>query len=283
VFGTERFISVPGGRRLRALVSGDGPDLVVLEAGLGVSALYWRAVHELLAPDVRVISYDRAGYGASDRGDTPRTLANLATDLDQIIESVSSERVVLVGHSWGGPIVRTAAALRGTRGHPVSGLVLVDPSDENSTLYFGAAVRAQFAASAALLVPLARIGALGRLTSGMTVGLSEPYRSEVGAASSTTSAARASAAEQRVMLAELRAVRDVPPALGDLPIRVLSGQESFGRADARMRASLSDAHRESVARHSGARFVPAESSGHMIPVTEPELIASEALALFGRA
>ena len=47
------------------MTAGGGDDLVVLEAGLGASGLYWGPVHRELAQHVRVVAYERAGYGAS--------------------------------------------------------------------------------------------------------------------------------------------------------------------------------------------------------------------------
>jgi hypothetical protein len=67
--------------------------------------------------------------------------------------------------------------------------------------------------------------------------------------------------------------------LSDLPIAVLSGQRS-GRLEAKARASIVRAHRETAAQYASARFVPAERSGHMIPVSEPDLVASEAVSFF---
>ncbi len=42
-------------------------------------------------------------------------------------------RVVLCGHSWGGPIIRVAASSMDPE--LLAGLVLVDPSDEGARLY----------------------------------------------------------------------------------------------------------------------------------------------------
>ena len=275
LLGEERTIPTADGRTLRAMVSGDGPDLVVLEAGLGVSGLYWGPVVDALATSVRVVAYERAGYGASGPSTEPRTLAHLADDLRTVIEAFPHERLVLVGHSWGGPIVRTLAALRGIS---LAGIVLVDPSDENADLYFAPMVKRHFAAQAATLVPLASLRLLGPLSRATTSGLPEPRRSAVIAASSSVGAARAAAAEQRLFIDELRALKDTPFALGDLPIRVISGQlaDPFG---AKIRAALERAHRQTAEQNSGAVYVPAHASAHMIPLTEPGIIASEALAL----
>ncbi|MET7402474.1 alpha/beta fold hydrolase, partial [Dactylosporangium sp. NPDC005572] len=66
---------------------------------------------------------------ASDDGPRPRTPARLADDLGALLGSLTGP-FVLVGHSWGGPIVRLLASRNAA---PVKGLVLVDPSDENET------------------------------------------------------------------------------------------------------------------------------------------------------
>ena len=175
------------------MVRGDAADLVVLEAGLGFSGLYWGSVHESLAATTRVVAYDRAGFGGSDPDSRPRTLARLAADLDSVIDAFPHRRLILVGHSWGGPIVRTIAALRLQRGLPPSGLVLVDQSDENSEIYFSRLARFQFAVQPAMMVPLARLRLLALLSRGLIAGLPEPRLRGVITASCSPAAARATA------------------------------------------------------------------------------------------
>jgi pimeloyl-ACP methyl ester carboxylesterase len=261
------------------MVGGNGADLVVLEAGLGISGLYWGPVHELLAAHTRVVAYERAGYGKSDPDDHPRTLARLAADLDVVIDAFPHRRLVLVGHSWGGPIVRVVGARRLKRGQPVTGLVLVDPSDENSGLYFSSAARRQFSAQASLMVPLARLRVLGPLFRRTMAGLQDPLLSAVVSASCSRPAARATSAEICHVVDGLEGLRDAPAVLGGLPIRVISGQRS-GVLDRKVRASIIQAHKETVAQNAGASFVPADRSAHMVPISEPGLVASEALTIF---
>ncbi len=82
------------------------------------------AVFKALAPDHRVIAYDRAGYGASDPA--PADLDLQLSDLQAILEEAGPS--VLVGHSWGGLLAQLIAWE-----HPelVKGLVLIDPSHES--------------------------------------------------------------------------------------------------------------------------------------------------------
>src|SRR5690625_2269342 len=107
---SERWVPTADGRHLHVVVAGTGTDLVVLEAGLGAGALSWGPVLELLAPHCRVVAYDRAGYGRSDPDLRPRDLSRLADDLITVVGAVDHARLVLAGHSWGGPVVRLAAA-----------------------------------------------------------------------------------------------------------------------------------------------------------------------------
>lgn len=276
-------IRTPDGRRLRSMVRGMGEDLVVLEVGLGISGLYWGAVHEMLTGSVRddsvcVVAYERAGFGGSDPDDRPRTLARLASDLDTVIDAFPHRRLVLVGHSWGGPIVRTVAVARAGRGVPVTGLVLVDPSDENSDLYFSRSTRVGFAVQAALMVPLARLRLLSLIARGQTSGLPEPVRRAVIEASFSSKAAGATVAEQRHVIDGLRALRASPRSLGATPARIISGQQAT-RIDARARASILRAHQDTMDQNEGARLVPATRSGHLIPMTEPDLIVAQVLEI----
>jgi pimeloyl-ACP methyl ester carboxylesterase len=108
--------------------SGDGAPSVVLEAGLGGTSLEWSRVQPEVARLTRVCSRDRAGYGWSDAVPGPRTAMVGAEELRALL---AGARVpgpyVLVGHSFGGLVVRLFAALNP---HDVAAMVLIDTSHE---------------------------------------------------------------------------------------------------------------------------------------------------------
>lgn len=284
LLGTDCFVDAVDGRRLRVMQAGEGEDLVVLEAGLGVSGLYWGPVHAALSRHVRVAAYERAGYGASSpSGARSRDLTHLADDLRAVVDAIPHTRLILVGHSWGGPIVRTLAARLLAEGRSPAGLVLVDQSDEHAAdLYTSRAARWSGAVQNGLLVPLARLGLLAPLMRTQLAGLPEPLRAAAIAASSSVDAARAARAENERLRDDLRGMQNQPPALGHLQVSVISGQRHT-RIDRALRSRIVRAHHDTVAEHPGAHLVPAMSSGHMVPVSEPELIVIEALSLLDGA
>ncbi|NYF11954.1 pimeloyl-ACP methyl ester carboxylesterase [Pseudoclavibacter sp. JAI123] len=275
------FVSTPDGRRLRTFASGprDSGAVVVLEAGLGASGLYWGLVHRMLAERVRVVAYERAGYGESTPDPEPRTLERLADDLDVVVDAQEPARLVLVGHSWGGPIVRRLAARRMAAGAPMDGLVLVDQSDEHAALYFRPSTRRLFGFSAAVLEPAARLGLLRVQLRSLVEGMDPIAAAQTLDASTNPGAARAAAAEQRLVGSELAGLRSRPPRLGDLPIRVISGMKAT--PGDRTRGPLIEAHLETVAAHPGAVHVRAEESGHVVTASEPGLVARQALEVLG--
>ncbi len=104
--------------------------LVVFESGLGDDASVWNQKNVPLAivPGADVLLYDRAGYGKSPKGPTPRNINRLSNELDSVIAAVANSRkVILVGHSLGGMIIRDYAIK-----HPATtaALLFVDPSHE---------------------------------------------------------------------------------------------------------------------------------------------------------
>lgn len=207
----------------------------------------------------------------------PRDLAALSADLDAVLAAVPHRRSVLVGHSWGGPIVRTLAARTAAEGR-IEGLVLVDPSDERAHLYFGRVGRWSSRLQDAGYVPLARLGLLRPVARRMLTGLPESLLAQAVQESTTVEAARAAVAENRHTIPELVRLRKHPPDLGGMPVRVISGTGTSG-LERFSRASLVAAHRATVASLPNARHVEAGTSGHMIPVTEPELVATQVLDL----
>lgn len=268
-------VRAPEGRSLRTYTSGTGDDLVVFESGLGLSGTCWGPVQALLEDDdagARTLAYDRSGYGGSSPDASPRTLGRLVDDLVTMIDATPHRRLVLVGHSWGGPIVRVAAATLLARGEQVHGLVLVDPSDEQADVEVGGLARAGFAAQRAAMVPLARARVLASMIRAAVRGMPEPHRSRTVAASSNLWAARAAAAELRQFPHDLADLRTHPPDIRTTPVRIISGTR-YTRADRRIRDAMNAAHRASAEALPDATFIPAPRSGHVIPASEPGIVA----------
>jgi pimeloyl-ACP methyl ester carboxylesterase len=120
-----RLIDV-GGFSLHLHCAGAGSPSVVLDAALGGSSVSWSWVQPEIAKLTRVCSYDRAGFGWSQPGPFPRTAGRMAAELRTLLDRGGvPPPFVLVGHSFGGLIMRIfAARYRGD----VRGLVLVDPA-----------------------------------------------------------------------------------------------------------------------------------------------------------
>ncbi|MEV6986008.1 alpha/beta hydrolase [Sphaerisporangium sp. NPDC051017] len=122
----EHSVSLANGRTIRYVTGGNTGPLVLLESGLGNTAGTWVTVQRHLSSTCRTISYDRAGLGGSDPADGPRSLDQMATDIVALLDALGvDEPVVLVGHSWGGPLVRLFAERWPLRARA---LMLVDPT-----------------------------------------------------------------------------------------------------------------------------------------------------------
>src|SRR3546814_1055343 len=119
-------VTTRDGRVLHLEAHGERPPHVVFESGMGASRSMWGAVSPGVAERATAVVYDRSGLGRSPRDAAARDLARLSGDLVDVLEHLGGTPAVLVGHSWGGPIVRSVAA---TRPDLVAGLVLVAPTD----------------------------------------------------------------------------------------------------------------------------------------------------------
>lgn len=104
--------------------------LVVFESGLGNDHSVWneKKVAEQTAKFTDVLLYDRAGYGKSESNSEPRTIAKLTSELETVIATFANGRkVILIGHSWGGMIIRDYAIKNPNK---TAGLFFVDSSHE---------------------------------------------------------------------------------------------------------------------------------------------------------
>src|SRR5215831_13633051 len=124
-----------GGHRLQVNCTGAGAPVVVVENGLGDFSSDWILVQSRVEKFTRICTYDRAGYAWSDPGPMPRTFAQLNLELKDALEKLGERGpFVLVGHSFGGPVVRNFAAFYPQN---VAGMVLVDAAFEGQRVGIG--------------------------------------------------------------------------------------------------------------------------------------------------
>jgi pimeloyl-ACP methyl ester carboxylesterase len=112
----EHTVAGPGGRALRVREDGDpdGVPVLVHHGTPGSRLLSRRWVADARARGIRLIGYDRPGYGGSDRHEG-RSVADAAADVRAIADALGIDRLLTHGSSGGGPHALACAALLGDR------------------------------------------------------------------------------------------------------------------------------------------------------------------------
>jgi 3-oxoadipate enol-lactonase len=83
----------------------DGPPLVFINS-LGTDFRIWNEVAEILAPDFRIVTYDKRGHGLSESGPDANDMADYARDLMGLPDGLGVGRATIVGLSIGGLIAQ---------------------------------------------------------------------------------------------------------------------------------------------------------------------------------
>lgn len=126
--GLGRMVDVGGGRRIYISEMGQGMTsgpTVIFESGIAATSQNWLRIQEAVAGYARAVSYDRGGLGWSSACTSERTPSNIARELRSMLQHAGIPGpYVLVGHSFGGLVVRRYAAMYPDE---VAGVVLVDP------------------------------------------------------------------------------------------------------------------------------------------------------------
>jgi hypothetical protein len=116
---------LPNGRSLYIECLGSGSPTIVVEAGQDMAGAEMFELQQPLARQYMTCTYDRANIGSSGKAPTPRTAAEIVSDLHRLLETADvAGPYVLVGHSAGGFFVQ----LYGRR-YPdeVRGVVAMNP------------------------------------------------------------------------------------------------------------------------------------------------------------
>ncbi|MHC4741397.1 MAG: alpha/beta fold hydrolase [Planctomycetota bacterium] len=92
-------------------IRGKGDIALVFIHGWACDRSFWREQLDDFAGDYRIVSLDLAGHGRSKGNRTLWSIASLARDVQAVDEKANLNKVVLVGHSLGGPVALEAARL----------------------------------------------------------------------------------------------------------------------------------------------------------------------------
>jgi len=313
-----------GGYRLHIMRQGENhsnaPDTalgrtptVILIPGGYAQGLALHHLYQALAEDTRVILFDRAGAGWSERSPEPRTVANDVEDLKRLLEAAGEPGpFVLAGHSWGGLFAYQFAGL-----HPelTAGVVLLDATP------FGM-MKGEFGGSLKGYGVTLRLSALAQLFALNDVmwrmagaNISDPEKEGFmfpplkdiwplyRAGDIRVRGAISGAESMEVNIAQAERLVDEPGALGDIPMLVIyqksmmpdlsklsaEEQEQMRQASAKAMKMTVEEYDDFMARAPAmiqqtldgvvalsrqSRFIrPPEGSTHQFPYEHPEWVA----------
>lgn len=266
------FVAVAG-RRVHAVVRGDGPDLVLIHGLSGNARDFTFALADILAARYRVIVFDRPGLGWSDAlpagGDG---LAAQARHLQQAAAMLGAERPIVVGQSYGG-----AVAIAWALDHPGQVAALVTLSAPSHVWEGGMSAFYRVTAhpvGAAVAVPVITALVPARTVSDAVAGVFHPQAMPPGYADHLgpeltlrRETLRANARHRARLKADIAGMQ---PRYGTLtlPVEILHGD-----ADTTVSYTI---HAEAMVRDApDARLTRLSGIGHMPHhVAMPEVIAA---------
>lgn len=223
-------------------VSKNSKYLVVFESGLGNDHTSWYStgksseivsISNILDSDV--LLYDRSGYGKSESGTTiPRDINKLRSELEVVIDKFANGRkVLLVGHSLGGLIIRDFAVKNPEK---VAGLVFIDASHEK----------------------------YNHFSQNQIDSLYNAFKADYGANSGI-------ALETLQLIEDFKYMEGLPN-LPDVPVIVINSMKIDAEHDINDRQLWYDAQESLKAGVTDFTHITTIKSGHFIQLDEPELI-----------
>ena len=121
--GAPRIAIAPDGVHVQYRVYGSGEPALVFIHGWSGDSNYWREQVPLFEQKHLVVTVDLAGHGGSSANRTDWSIARFGQDVASALGAVPAEKLILVGHSMGGPVSLEAARLMKNR---VIGIIGVD-------------------------------------------------------------------------------------------------------------------------------------------------------------
>ena len=264
-----------GGYKMHIVCTGpenaDGPTVILDHVG-AANAAQWGLVQPEIAKTTRVCAYDRAGFGWSERGPTPRDARQSMQELHTLLANAAIPApYILVGHSYGANVARLYVAAYPAE---VVGMVLVDPGLQFDIPGVPAHINAEWKAADQTIMRLAPyLSRLGIMRLGTLLGATPGHGdlpTSIGAAydamNLTTKFWDTLSEQNQAMAATSQEVLATPQDLGMLPLVVLSASLPADEG----RQEWTKVNTALAARSSNGRHRIVERATHMALALEQE-------------
>ena len=253
-----------GTHMLQMRLAGEGFPVIVLDAGITDGIERMMPLQDRLALAVRVVAYDRAGYGGSDPGPLPRDSGREAAELKALLEAAGVPGpYIVVGHSLGGLNAQVFAAKSPRQ---TAGLVLLDPPP--ITFLLGKAY--------------AQLGEMALRMTAEWQGIADAGAEAKDPGEKAKAAFfRMIASEHREMFGESARLASDIPSFGELPLLVMAAgvpNPRFGDIARKYQDYWIAQSRDLSRKSSKGRFILAERCTHYLYVDDLDLVAREILS-----
>lgn len=231
-------------------VKGNGPQVVLFEAGAPSGMLDWDSIWYNLPDDITAIRYSRRGEGGSGACTGQMSAADYADDAAELLAKLEiSSPIIYVAHSYGGDIARDFAS---RNPDAVRSMLLVDPSTDRDV---------------EIITTLDPVNGPGEIEAIKANDFAVGEGNWCFLHDSWLKDGDLGFAE-----------------IGDIPITVISGvrrveEPSMVFETDAARALWGQFHTEWVSEFPRGRAVVTEGSGHMVHLDEPDLVLEELSAL----
>ncbi len=261
--------AVVNGKTVHYLERGSGPPLVMIHGLAGQMRHFSYALLDILAKDYRVILIDRPGSGYSEAIGAANIRAQ-AAHIGDFLAALGVGKATIVGHSLGGAV---ALALALDRPELVERLALLapltHPQDDASGVFRGLAIpsaAARFAIAWTVATPMMMMtGAEGAREAFAPEPVPDDFAIRGGGALLSRPG------NFRAASADFMAVNDdLPDMVGRYPDLRVPVAVLYGRGDRLLDPQIQGRQFADAVAQAELTLI---DGGHMIPITQPEVVA----------
>jgi pimeloyl-ACP methyl ester carboxylesterase len=127
---------------LAGWVQGEGPPVLLLHGGPGISYEYLDGLAAEIGDGYRVAAFQQRGLAPS-RLDGPFDVATAVADVGAVLDALGWERAYMVGHSWGGHLLLRVALALGDRARGALAVDLLGGGGDGGNALFEAEMLAR--------------------------------------------------------------------------------------------------------------------------------------------